>query len=153
MPKNVYLAGSLFSVWERHANTLVADGLRQAGYEVLLPQDIQAPPSSDGGLDMRFVFNECVRLLDKADAVVALAEGPDPDSGTAWEMGYAAAKEIPTLCVRTDMRAAEQGVPTNIMLALGSTDMLHLPSYTGTLDQTIGSIVTKLGEIVDGNPV
>jgi nucleoside 2-deoxyribosyltransferase len=146
--KNIYVAAPLFSVWERDRNQRFGEALQEAGYNPLLPQSIEAPRMENGQLDMRFVFKECVRLLDESDAVTAFCEGPDVDSGTAWELGYAAAKGIPSLCVRTDMRKAEADAPANIMLAYGATEMLYLPSYHGTVTSTTEAVVRKIGEIL-----
>ena len=45
-----------------------------------------------------------VAAIDWADMVVACMDGPDPDSGTAWECGYAFAKGKPIVCDPTDFR-------------------------------------------------
>ena len=37
-------------------------------------------------------------------AVVALLDGTQVDDGTAWEIGYAYAKGIPVIGIRTDFR-------------------------------------------------
>jgi nucleoside 2-deoxyribosyltransferase len=46
-------------------------------------------------------------------------DGPDPDSGTAWECGYAYAKDKPVVCYRTDFRITgdTEGAPYNLMLS------------------------------------
>ena len=147
--KSIYLAGPLFSVWERSANLQVADGLERAGYNILLPQDIEAPKTPKG-LDMSFVFRECVRLLDESDAVVAMVDGSDVDSGTAWELGYAYAKGIPSMCVRSDMRQAEAGESVNIMIGHGAERIVDCSSYRGTVAEAVGHIIVELGEMLDG---
>lgn len=45
-----------------------------------------------------------VALIRSADAVVAVLDGTDVDSGTASEIGYAFALDIPILGIRTDFR-------------------------------------------------
>ncbi|HET7301870.1 MAG TPA: nucleoside 2-deoxyribosyltransferase [Candidatus Saccharimonadales bacterium] len=150
---NVYVAAPLFSVWERERNERFGRVLQKAGYNPLLPQEINAPTLEDGKLDMQVVFSECVRLLDEADAVVAFCEGPDVDSGTAWELGYATAKGISSLCVRTDLRRAEGGSPANIMLCLGATEVLDMPSYHGKPQDINAAIIKALGGIVYGDTV
>jgi nucleoside 2-deoxyribosyltransferase len=42
--------------------------------------------------------------IDWADGVVAIMDGPDPESGTAWEVGYAFGVRKPILPIRTDVR-------------------------------------------------
>ena len=42
--------------------------------------------------------------LDWSEAVVAVMDGSDPDSGTAWERGYAYARGKPIITFRSDFR-------------------------------------------------
>ncbi len=117
----VYLAGPLFSAAERAWNAEVAAALRAAGHDVFAPQE------NEPGMDAAGIFAADVRGLDWADAVVAIMDGLDPDSGTAWEVGYAYGKK-PIVLVRTDFRV-EAGVsgPYNPMLSQAATVRLELP--------------------------
>lgn len=120
-PMKLYFAGPLFSSAERRWNHDLATALRQGGHEVFLPQD-QEP-----GRDAQGIFRTDVAGIDWADALVAIMDGPDPDSGTAWECGYAYGKK-PILLVRTDLRAQTgSGAPYNPMLAESATIRLDLP--------------------------
>ncbi|MCD8139497.1 MAG: nucleoside 2-deoxyribosyltransferase [Planctomycetaceae bacterium] len=114
----IYLAASLFTQIERKWNRMLAEalGAALAGLEVVLPQDFK--PSGKYNDDKQYgqLFKMCVNGVDRADAVVAILDGAEVDSGTAWEVGYAYAKDIPVVGVRTDFRpGAEHGV--NIMLS------------------------------------
>ena len=93
----LYFAGPLFSAAERAWNADVAQGLRDGGHEVFLPQE-QEP-----GKDAAGIFSTDVAGIDWADALVAIMDGADPDSGTAWECGYAYGKK-PIVLVGTDIR-------------------------------------------------
>ncbi len=54
-------------------------------------------------------------------------DGPDPDSGTAWECGYAFGRK-PVVLVRTDIRSQPgSGAPYNAMLTQSATIRLELP--------------------------
>ena len=54
-------------------------------------------------------------------------DGPDPDSGTAWECGYAYGKK-PVILVRTDIRTRDdRSGPYNAMLTGSATDRVDLP--------------------------
>ncbi len=55
-------------------------------------------------MDAAGIFATDVRGIDWADALVAIMDGSDPDSGTAWECGYAYGKK-PIVLVRTDLRS------------------------------------------------
>jgi nucleoside 2-deoxyribosyltransferase len=117
----LYFAGPLFSAAERRWNADLAAALRDSGHEVFLPQE-QEP-----GKDAPGIFRTDVGGIDWADALVAIMDGPEPDSGTAWECGYAFGKK-PIVLVRTDFRARTgSGAPYNPMLAESGTIRLDLP--------------------------
>jgi nucleoside 2-deoxyribosyltransferase len=67
--------------------------------------------------------------LDWAEVVVGVMDGPDPDSGTCWECGYAYAQSKPTILIRTDFRGSGEGnlAPYNLMLSESCTDRIELP--------------------------
>lgn len=129
MPVFVYLAGPLFSFAERDFNTRLALALGEAGYEVLLPQE----RCKDLGDRLRDIYYQCVADLEKSDVAVAVFGGPDVDSGTAFEVGYACAQKKPVIGLRTDARGC-QGDGPNAMLRfsvryidgrdMGFTDMV-----------------------------
>ncbi len=95
----LYFAGPLFTTPERTWNAEVTSALRAAGHEVFLPQEQE--PGKDGP----GIFATDVGGIDWADGLVAIMDGPDPDSGTAWEVGYAFGTRKPVVLVRTDFRA------------------------------------------------
>ena len=120
-PMKLYFAGPLFSSAERTWNTEIATALRDGGHDVFLPQEQETGKNAAG------IFSTDVGGLDWADAVVAIMDGLDPDSGTAWECGYAYRKK-PLLLVRTDFRAQSgSGAPYNPMLTESATIRLDLP--------------------------
>ncbi len=117
----LYFAGPLFSAAERSWNAELAAALRDGGHTVFLPQE------QDPGKDAAGIFGTDVGGIDGADVLVAIMDGPDPDSGTAWECGYAFGKK-PIVLVRTDLRAQTgSGAPYNAMLTGSATIRLDLP--------------------------
>jgi len=120
----IYLAGPLFTTAEREFNTRLAQILRGAGHEVFLPQEQEARDSP-----ARAIFETDVQAIDAADAVVASMDGPDPDSGTSWECGYAYARKKPIVLFRTDFRAADElgKASYNLMLTECAAHGLALP--------------------------
>jgi len=110
----VYLAAPLFSDGERAFNLLIRDLLEKNGYPVYLPQGTGeglAGPERDAA-----IFRGHVAALDAASCVVAVCDGADTDSGTAWEIGYAAAKGIPVIALSTDRRRPWAGKKVNLMI-------------------------------------
>src|SRR5579864_2546635 len=102
----VYLAGPLFTQAEWQWNERLAQALRDRSLEVTLPQ-LGAEPMLTGRkpFDAASLFQTNVENIETADALVAVFDGADADSGTAWECGYAFKAGIPVIGVRTDIRA------------------------------------------------
>jgi nucleoside 2-deoxyribosyltransferase/predicted secreted protein len=125
----IYLAAPLFSDAERIFNASVARLLRANLFDVHLPQE--AGDDSDTR-DIReqerlFLFNKTI--LEESDFIVAIIDGADADSGTAWEMGYAFALGKPVIALRTDFRRVGHHEQVNLMLeqsakVVGSTEDL-----------------------------
>ena len=133
----LYFAAPLFTTAERDWNAAVADGVRAAGHEVHLPQE-QEP-----GLDGPGIFADDVGGIDWADGMIAIMDGPDPDSGTSWEVGYAFAARKPIVLVRTDIRASAGSTSDyNSMLIEAATTRLDLPA--ASTDQVVKAIVDAL---------
>jgi nucleoside 2-deoxyribosyltransferase len=111
---HIYLAAPLFSDAERAYNLVLRKFLEENGYSVYLPQETGeglAGPERD-----RTIFRSHIAALDAASCVVAVCDGTDTDSGTAWEMGYAEAKGIPVVALSTDRRKPWAGNRVNLMI-------------------------------------
>jgi nucleoside 2-deoxyribosyltransferase len=138
----LYFAGPLFSAAERDWNEAVAAALRDGGHEVFLPQE------KESGLDAAGIFRTDVGGIDAADALVAVMDGPAPDAGTAWEVGYAYGRK-PIVLVRTDLRTeAGNGGPYNPMLTEAATIRLDLPSMP--TERVVAEILDALRRIEEG---
>nr|WP_320194111.1 nucleoside 2-deoxyribosyltransferase [uncultured Desulfobacter sp.] len=115
--KKIYLAGPLFSLAEREFNIrfaqMIESGMKDV--EVILPQKRASKfLSLENG--MQLIFEDCLKMVEKADIVLAILDGPDADSGTSVELGYAYAIKTPIIGVRTDFRISEdKGL--NLMLS------------------------------------
>ena len=140
----LYFAGPLFSAAERAWNAELAAGLRTGGHEIFLPQD-QEPDRDAAG-----IFATDVAGVDWADAVVAIMDGPDPDAGTAWEVGYAYGKK-PVVLVRTDMRSLTMsGAPYNAMLTGSATIRLDLP--LAPMAHVVAEVLDAVRRLEDESP-
>jgi nucleoside 2-deoxyribosyltransferase len=135
----LYFAAPLFTAAERKWNAEIAEGLRAARHEVFLPQE-QEPDRDAAG-----IFSGDVGGIDWADGLVAVMDGPDPDSGTSWEVGYAFGKK-PIVLIRTDIRALigyEGGY--NAMLTQSATIRVDLPAASTT--EVVGAVLEALEKI------
>ncbi|RXA20840.1 nucleoside 2-deoxyribosyltransferase [Methanosarcina sp. MSH10X1] len=115
--KKIYLAGPLFSHAELEYNRKLKDLLLK-GFLVFLPQeDAEETTDEREKQNQESIFKKCVRGVDDSDLVVAVLDGVDVDSGTAWEIGYACAKGKPVIGLRTDFRALSDGI-VNLMIEM-----------------------------------
>ena len=141
MSLTIYLAG--FDVFRpdavahgEHLKALCA----QAGHHGLYPLDTALPPGLTGPAAARWIYESNCALIRQADAVLANLNnfrGAEPDSGTAFEVGYAAALGKRVVGYLDDARPLRKqlgathdaqghevedfGLPRNLMLACGAT--------------------------------
>jgi nucleoside 2-deoxyribosyltransferase len=140
----LYFAGPLFATPERTWNAEVAAALRAAGHEVFLPQE-QEP-----GKDRAGIFATDVGGIDWADGLVAIMDGPDPDSGTCWEVGYAFGLKKWIVLVRTDIRARTgSDGDYNAMLMEAATIRIDMPAASTV--EVIARLLDALARIESGS--
>lgn len=116
---SIYLAGPLFTVAEMGFNKELENYLKAQGYTVFLPQDECNNKTTEE------IFTICKNGVESADAIVAIMDGADADSGTCWECGYAVAKNIPVILVRTDIRDSGDTRGFNAMLYYGAAAVVE----------------------------
>jgi nucleoside 2-deoxyribosyltransferase len=137
--KTVYLAAPLFSEAECDFNRKLRDEIISAGFKVFLPQE-----DSNNIKDMKdrqkIIFNKNLKGVENSDILVAVIDGADVDSGTAWEIGFAFAKGKPLLGLRTDFRTLGIEGTVNLMiersvvLCMSVSELLnHLKSWTNII--------------------
>jgi nucleoside 2-deoxyribosyltransferase len=148
VPLRIYLAGPLFTIQERRMNREMKRAIEAQlpGAEVLLPQDFKHDDRYNDARAFGILFKGCIDGIDACQCMVAWLDGPDSDSGTSFEVGYAYAKGIPVVGVRTDFRHnQERGV--NLMLSRGCSAFVYRPSFDEDivgLARAIARAVTKL---------
>jgi nucleoside 2-deoxyribosyltransferase len=137
----IYLAGPLFTTAEQEFNRKLRDGLEKAGHAVWLPQEHEPRERS-----AQAIFETDVAGLDASEVVVANMDGPDPDSGTCWECGYAYKKK-PIILFRTDFREAGDvhGSPFNLMLSASAVKVILAP--LASVEELAGRIASALTEL------
>jgi len=127
----IYMAGPLgFTEAGRlYHDTVLLPAVRAAGLEPLDPWDL-APELQAvfelpvGSAERRARLPEVnravgarnARLIDECNAVLAVLDGNDVDSGTAAEVGYAAAKHKPVVGLRCDHRVTGDNEATLVNL-------------------------------------
>lgn len=119
--KTVYLAGPLFTHAELEYNRKLRDNLLKKGLLVFLPQeDAEDDATTHDKQSQESIFKRCVMGVDSSDIVIAVLDGVDVDSGTAWEIGYAYARGKPVIGLRTDFRTMLDGI-VNLMVEMSIT--------------------------------
>jgi nucleoside 2-deoxyribosyltransferase len=115
----VYVASPLgFSVPTRlFYETRLLPRLVEAGFAVLDPWALPPGASFNDPVDPMVIGEKNASMIREADAVLAVLDGTDVDSGTAAEIGYAAALGRPVVGYRTDIRqAGEAGAVVNLQV-------------------------------------
>jgi len=112
---NVFLAAPLFNKSERDFNKRLASRLRLSGFNVWMAQE--APFITHGSPEeKKRIFESDLEALRKSDVVVAVLDGRDVDSGSAFEIGYAYAFSKPIIGLKTDYRTFSRIEEVNLML-------------------------------------
>ena len=119
----IYLAGPLFSLSETKFNKEFATALEEKiKAQVILPQEGSIPfEGKENFAELAFQF--CIEEIRHCDLILAILEGPDADSGTCVEIGYAYAIGKPIIGIRTDLRASED-MGVNLMISKACTHMI-----------------------------
>jgi nucleoside 2-deoxyribosyltransferase len=142
----IYFAAPLFTMAEWTWNTELAERLERLGFTVILPQNSSAGARrEDGTYHPERLFRIATCSMDQADVILAILDGPDVDSGTAWECGYGYAKGKPVIGVRTDLRAGgdDTAAAVNLMLSQCAEQIVRADPFASldTLADRISSAV------------
>lgn len=121
--KKIYLAGPdvfLPNAIE-HGNQLKAM-CATYGYEGLFPIDNIIQGASPHEISQK-IMEANKAMITQCDSVIANLSpfrGPEPDSGTIWEVGFAEGLGKEVLCYSSDLRTLKE--KTQCILALGDAD-------------------------------
>lgn len=144
----IYFAAPLFTqqerLWNRQLARRLADKLPCS---VILPQDFTVAYRKNDPRHFGEIFRLCVEGVRQCDVLVAILDGPDADSGTAFEAGYAYAIGKPIVGVRTDYRP-QQERGTNLMLARCCHAFVRRPAFDENLDTLAAELVRKLRHLM-----
>ena len=110
----IYFAGALFSkaeiVFNEKLYIDLMSELDVTKYDIFLPQN-ECKNSENT------IFRTCKYGIKNSQIMIAILEGTDVDSGTAWEIGYAYANHIPIIGLRTDFRERGDDFGLNCMIS------------------------------------
>ncbi|UGV40070.1 nucleoside 2-deoxyribosyltransferase [Methanococcoides orientis] len=123
--KKIYLAAPLFSEAEQEFNKKLETALEEIGFSVFVPQeDSNDTEAAREDMDSSNIFQLNVEAIDACDIVVAVLDGgTDVDSGTAWEIGYAYAKNKTVIGIKTDFRTLGPEGLVNLMIGESANEL------------------------------
>ena len=113
--RTVYLAAPLFTEAELDFNRKLRDMIKSSGFNVFLPQE-DSNNIEDKKNRQKIIFDKNRKAIENSDLLVAVVDGTDVDSGTAWEIGYAYARGKPIFGLRTDFRTLGIEGTVNLMI-------------------------------------
>jgi len=136
----VYIAGKLGTDSERESLEEIDGICKGLGFETFLPhRDVGF---AEGIEDVARVFEGDIEEgLSNVDLVIAVLDGLHVGAGTAWELGYAYAKGIKAIGIKTDEPVSEaleylSSILIGSMEIVGSMD--ELKKWLGELNETKG---------------
>ncbi|MEM5797713.1 MAG: nucleoside 2-deoxyribosyltransferase [Candidatus Aenigmatarchaeota archaeon] len=120
MAKTIFVAGPLFSEGEIWFDKQIVALIEKLGFRALWSWRDEKELIKKGELSGKdwtykiYALNK--EFLDKSDIVVAVLDGSDVDSGTAWEIGYSIAKGKKVIGIKTDGRLHGKDQIVNLMI-------------------------------------
>ena len=97
----VYIAGKLCDESERENLENIAGLCEDLGFETFLPH--REVGLAEGINNVKEIFKgDIIQGFKNVKLVVAVLDGLHVGAGTAWELGYAYAKGIPAIGLKTD---------------------------------------------------
>jgi len=114
----IYVAGPLCTQEERDFLEKIDKICKKHGFETFLPH-------RDCGLwksmkDVKRIAKGDLKGFDNCKLVIASLNGFNVGAGTAWEMGYAHAKKIQVIAIKTD-RKPEESIEEISAIIAGTT--------------------------------
>jgi nucleoside 2-deoxyribosyltransferase/predicted house-cleaning noncanonical NTP pyrophosphatase (MazG superfamily) len=146
----IYCAGPIFTHAQRAWLRRLGGRLRTEGHDAFVPaeaeQDFIEAARTPKQPERDATFQANTAKLAAAQLVVACLDGPDVDSGTAMEVGFAHARRIPILGYRSDYRSLGREGTVNLMLEHACAQLLWVPTATeeALLDRLTEAIAEPL---------
>ena len=120
--KKVYVAGKLCDKEEREFLEKVAKVIEEEGFETFLPH--REVGLARGIKDVQKIFEgDITKGLNDCSLVIAVLNGLHVGAGTSWELGYAYAKGIPVIGIKTD-EPIEEAIEYLSAIIIHSTEIV-----------------------------
>lgn len=136
-----------------YSETVLLPAVRTAGFEPLDPWDVDDDVVHVFGLERddperrarladinRLVGRRNAELIRSSAGVLAILDGDDVDSGTAAEIGYAAALSRPVVGLRSDLRISGDNEATLVNLQVEWFVLESGGSLATTLDDALAAL-------------
>jgi nucleoside 2-deoxyribosyltransferase len=155
----VYLAGPLgfTEPGRRFHDEVVVTAVRAAGFEVADPWAGGGAIEAARGIAdhderrralaraNRAAAEDNAAMIEDADGVLAVLDGADVDSGTAAEIGYAAALEVPVVGWRSDLRNSGDNEATVVNLQVEYFIDRSGGVIETSLDAALAALAARMG--------
>jgi len=116
-----YIAGPLCLKEEREFLIKIDDICKKLKIKTFLPH--RDCGLWKEGVDFKKIAEGDIKGFEECDLVIANLNGFNVGAGTAWEMGYAYAKEIPVIAIKTD-RKIKESIEEISAIIMGTTKIL-----------------------------
>ena len=134
----VYIAGPLCLEKEREFLEKIDSMCKKLGLKTFLPH--RECGLWKEGANIKKIAKGDLEGFNGCDFLIANLNGFNIGAGTAWEMGYAFAKGIPVIAIKTD-RKKEDSIEEISAIIYGST---KITSSLNELEKEIGKLINAL---------
>jgi nucleoside 2-deoxyribosyltransferase len=156
--RTVYLAGPLgfTDAGSRYHYEVLVPRVVAAGFDVLDPwssaRGIFGSLDDKSSTEQLQMANQSVgrantKMIEECGGVLAVVDGSDVDSGTAAEIGYAAAVQKPVIGLRTDFRMSGDNAASPINLQVLFFILNSGGAIAHTLDEAMGNLVRVMAAL------
>jgi len=122
MKNKIYIAGKLRTESERKFLEKIDFICKEMGFETFLPHREIGLADSMKDVD-RIFKGDIIRGFKDCNLIIAILNGLHVGAGTAWELGYAYAKGIKSIGIKTD-ESVEAGLEYLSAIIIGSTKIV-----------------------------
>lgn len=134
MIRSIYLAGpDVFRPDARERGRELKAICARHGFEGLFPLDQEVPAGiAEPAAQAQWIYRNNIALIERADAVLANLDffrGPEPDSGTCFEVGYAVARCKPVYGYIPEHGSLAQRIRLRHPHAIGADGLLDVHGW------------------------